>query len=56
MIMKIIGGAALLVVVIGIYVAVAYVHEKKMGTGGCTGNCAGCSMHESGCDSQEKKA
>jgi hypothetical protein len=56
--LRILAGAAILVVVIAIYVAVSYMHEKKMGKGnGCDGNCAGCGMHTPACDTktQEKQ-
>ncbi len=52
-ILKIIAGAAILLIVIIIYVAVSYMHDKKMGRSGCDGNCAGCGMHTAGCDSKE---
>ncbi len=52
--LKILAGAVILVVVIGIYVGVSYMHDKKMGGGsGCNGNCAGCSMHDTGCSSEK---
>ena len=43
---NIISGAILLVIVIGIYVAVTYMRNKKIGgNGGCDGNCSACTMH-----------
>lgn len=43
---NILSGAIILVVVIGIYIAVSYMRNKKMGGGGgCTGNCASCSIN-----------
>lgn len=43
---NILSGAIILVVVIGIYIAVSYMRNKKIGDGGgCTGNCASCSMN-----------
>lgn len=51
--LKILAGALILIVVIGIYVAVSYMHDKKMGkeNKGCSGNCASCGMKDSGCSS-----
>ena len=48
---NIISGAILLVVVIGIYVAVTYMRNKKIGgSGGCDGNCSACTMRHNNCD------
>ena len=54
---KILLGAVILFVVIGLYVVVSYIHDKKMGKGGgsCDGNCASCGMHTSDCDSKPLK-
>ena len=53
---NIISGAILLVIVIGIYVAVTYMRNKKIGgNGGCDGNCSACTMHH-GNDCDDKKA
>ena len=53
---NIISGAILLVIVIGIYVAVTYMRNKKIGgNGGCDGNCSACTMHH-GNDCEDKKA
>ena len=53
---NIISGAILLVIVIGIYVAVTYMRNKKIGgNGGCDGNCSDCTMHH-GNDCDDKKA
>ena len=44
---NIISGAILLVIVIGIYVAVTYMRNKKIGgNGGCDGNCSACTMQD----------
>lgn len=46
---NIISGAVILIVVIGIYIAASYMRSKKIGgDGGCSGNCASCSMHRGG--------
>ena len=54
---KILLGAVILFVVIGLYVVVSYIHDKKMGkgAGSCDGNCASCGMHTSDCDSKPLK-
>lgn len=47
--MNIIAGVIILVLVVWIYVAVSYVHNKKMNCTdkeGCNGNCMSCSMHQ----------
>jgi hypothetical protein len=60
---NIISGAILLVIVIGIYVAVTYMRNKKIGGNGgcgfgsgcgCDGNCSACTMHH-GNDCDDKK-
>jgi hypothetical protein len=56
-ILKILAGAAILLLVIIIYVAVSYMHDKKMGkNNSCNGNCAGCGMRSESCGADEKKA
>lgn len=52
---RIIAGAAILIVVIAIYVVVSYLREKKLGdgSGGCNGNCASCSMKKGSCDTKK---
>ena len=53
---NIISGAILLVIVIGIYVSVTYMRNKKIGgNGGCDGNCSACTMHH-GNECDDKKA
>lgn len=54
---NIISGAILLVIVIGIYVAVTYMRNKKNWrvNGGCDGNCSACTMHH-GNECDDKKA
>lgn len=50
--LKIISGALILVIVIGIYVFISYMHDKKIGDkkNGCNGNCASCNMHTKKCN------
>ncbi len=50
--LKIIVGALILIVVIGIYVFISYMRDKKIGDdkGSCNGNCASCNIHTKKCD------
>ncbi len=50
--LKIIAGALILMIVIGIYVFISYMRDKKIGDGkgGCNGNCASCNIHTKKCD------
>ncbi len=42
---QVISAGILLVVVVAIYIAVSYKHEKKSGLGkGCDGNCGSCGL------------
>ena len=51
---SILSAGILLVIVIGMYMAVSYKHEKSGLGKGCDGNCGSCGLRSSKCTSENK--
>ncbi len=51
---SILSAGILLVVVIGIYIAVSYKHEKSGLGKGCNGNCGSCGLRSCSSDKKQK--